>query len=440
MRDTSFLPIDFINRMEQDLGPDFHAFLRSYEEDKISALRLNALKTDELPLAMESMVTGQVPWCSEGYYYDEASRPGLHPYHHAGVYYIQDASAQLPASMLAPEPGDYVLDLCSAPGGKSTQLAAALQGQGLIVSNEPIKSRAKILSENIERMGITNAIVVSEYPHKLSDRFENYFDKIMVDAPCSGEGMFRKNHDACQEWSLESVEACALRQAEILQEAYRMLLPGGRLCYSTCTFAKAEDEEQIASFLQLHPDMELIEERRLWPHQVKGEGHYAALLQKRDDGNLSSQLKACRQEKKIKPIKDNVLKDYRAFEKEALKVRFEDRLLLVEDALYLLPEGCPDIDKLHVLRGGLCLGNFKKNRFEPSQALAQALDKSLAVRYVDFPADSIEIHNYLLGQSIMVDGEDGWTLVTVDGFSLGWGKVSRGQLKNHYPKGLRILK
>ena len=284
MVDNSFLPIDFINRMEQDLGPDFHAFLRSYEESKISALRFNPIKADEAAKEnIKDMLTDKVSWSKNGYYYDdEASRPGIHPYHAAGVYYIQDASAQLPVEMLSPEPGDVCLDLCAAPGGKSTQIAGYLMGEGVLISNEPMKNRAKILSENVERLGIKNCIVTSEYPDKLSKNFHEYFDKIMVDAPCSGEGMFRKNHDACSEWSLESVEMCAERQAEILDRAYEMLIPGGRICYSTCTFARLEDEEAVAAFIERHPDMTLVEERRLWPHEVKGEGHYAALLEKAD--------------------------------------------------------------------------------------------------------------------------------------------------------------
>lgn len=441
MADLSFLPKDFLNRMEQDLGPDFHAFLSSYEENKISALRFNTLKTGAaIPYACKEFLQEEVAWSPNGYYYDEEKRPGLHPYHHAGVYYIQDASAQLPAAMLRPNSGDFVLDLCAAPGGKSTQLAASLQGRGLLISNEPVKSRARILSENIERMGITNAIVVSEYPDKLADSFPLFFDKIMVDAPCSGEGMFRKNHEACNEWSLEAVAECANRQAEILEAAYRMLIPGGRLCYSTCTFAKLEDEEQIKHFMSLHPDMSLIEERRLWPHKDKGEGHYAALLEK-DAGPVSyEEAAAGRSLYKYKKLSRAEIADYYNFAKNTLRQQFNDNLIMVGDTLYSLPLGTPKLDKIHVLRGGLCLGTFKKNRFEPAHALALALKPEEVVRSVDFSADSADIHQYLLGQALNVAVSDGWTLVTVDGYSIGWGKVTRGQLKNHYPKGLRLLK
>ncbi|MDC7277950.1 RsmF rRNA methyltransferase first C-terminal domain-containing protein [Butyrivibrio fibrisolvens] len=438
--DTSFLPIDFVNRMEQDLGPDFHAFLRSYEENKISALRFNPVKADDSAVeAMSSMLTGKVEWSQNGYYYDDDSRPGLHPYHAAGVYYIQDASAQLPVEMLSPVPGDICLDLCAAPGGKSTQIAGYLNGEGILISNEPMKNRAKILSENVERLGIRNCIVTSEYPDKLAETFPEYFDKIMVDAPCSGEGMFRKNHDACAEWSLDSVQMCADRQAEILDRAYEMLIPGGRMCYSTCTFARLEDEEAVAAFISRHPDMTLIEERRLWPHEVKGEGHYAALLEKSD---AQSRREECAEDRAIydlKKINNKILNDYLVFAKDTLEGSLNSNLLLLGDLLYSLPNNCPDFSGLHVLRGGLFLGTLKKNRFEPSHALALALTRDEVKNSYNLSADSQDIQNYLRGQSVMADVSDGWTLISVDGYSVGWGKAVKGQIKNHYPKGLRLL-
>ena len=436
MSDNSFLPIDFINRMEQDLGPNFHAFLRSYDENKISALRINPIKATESTVSdLADMITASVDWSKNGYYYDgEKVRPGIHPYHAAGVYYIQDASAQLPVEMLKPMPGDICLDLCAAPGGKSTQIAGYLKGEGLLISNEPMKNRAKILSENVERLGIRNCIVTSEYPEKLKNQFPECFDKIMVDAPCSGEGMFRKNHEACAEWSLDSVKMCADRQAEILDNAYEMLAGGGSLCYSTCTFARLEDEEAIAAFVGRHPDMEIIEERRLWPHEVKGEGHYACLLKKapgnKNEGKYYN----------IKKPSDKMLVDYFSFLKDTFvePKEWKNNLLVIGDLLYRLPEKCLDFSGLHVLRGGLFLGTLKKNRFEPSHALALALNAKEVKNKADFSKDSEEIKNYLLGQSLRVEGvEDGWTLVNVDGYSIGWGKTVKGQIKNHYPKGLR---
>jgi len=440
MGDNSFLPIDFVNRMEQDLGPDFHAFLRSYDENKISALRINHIKSDDNTLdLLKEMIGDQVPWSSLGYYYDESSRPGIHPYHAAGLYYIQDASAQLPVEMLKPVQGDFCLDLCAAPGGKSTQIAAYLNGTGLLISNEPIKNRAKILSENIERLGIKNCIVTSEYPDKLAGHFSEYFDKIMVDAPCSGEGMFRKNHDACAEWSLDAVAMCAQRQADILDRAYEMLIPGGRLCYSTCTFARLEDEEEVLAFVERHPDMKVIEEKRLWPHLVKGEGHYACLLEKADSNNMGQNLRENRTSYDIKPLSDKILKEYLTFLKDTMVApeEFRQNLFLLNDLLYMLPDACPDFSKLHVLRGGLFLGTIKKNRFEPSHALALALKTEQVKHSFNLNAYSDMIVKYLNGQSIIGEVSDGWTLITVDGYSIGWGKAVKGQIKNHYPKGLR---
>ena len=440
MSDTSFLPIDFVNRMEQDLGPDFHAFLRSYEENKISALRFNPIKADEAAIDNTSdMLAGKVQWSPYGYYYDENFRPGIHPYHGAGVYYIQDASAQLPVELLSPEPGDMCLDLCAAPGGKSTQIAGHLMGEGVLISNEPMKNRAKILSENVERLGIRNCIVTSEYPDKLSEKFPDYFDKIMVDAPCSGEGMFRKNHDACSEWSLESVDMCAARQADILDRAYEMLIPGGRICYSTCTFARLEDEDTVESFIQRHPDMRLIEERRLWPHKVKGEGHYAALIEKVDKDNRADECKRARATYQLKKIGDKQLVDYHSFIKNTMTKpdEWKDNLLLINDLLYKLPDDCPDFQGIHVLRGGLFLGTLKKNRFEPSHALALALSETQVNLSKRLARAGQEVKDYLLGNSLRCDISDGWTLITVDGYSIGWGKAVNGQIKNHYPKGLR---
>ena len=441
MGDYSFLPTDFVNRMEQDLGPDFHAFLSSYDENKISALRFNPIKADEQAIHnCEIFLKDKVNWSENGYYYDdEAYRPGIHPYHMAGIYYIQDASAQLPVEMLSPNPGDVCLDLCASPGGKTTQIAGYLNGEGVLISNEPVKNRAKILSENVERLGIRNCIVTSEFPDKLAEKYHEYFDKIMVDAPCSGEGMFRKNHDACTEWSLESVEMCAIRQAEILDSAYDMLIPGGRICYSTCTFSRLEDEIAVEKFIARHPDMHLIEERRIWPHKQKGEGHYAALLEKSDTDDRAVECKNMRQTYNLKKISDKMLKDYLDFLKTAISNPndFKSNLLLIGDLLYQLPKDAPDFSGLHVLRGGLFLGTLKKNRFEPSHALALALKSADVNTFYDIKSDSEDIKKYLSGQSLQAETKDGWTLITVDGYSIGWGKAVNNQIKNHYPKGLR---
>ena len=328
--EEEMLPEEFCSRMRKMLGEEYPAFLESYEGKRYQALRLNPLKGNpEGFFARTGLELEQVPWCREGFYYGDgtdaiARQPGKHPYHEAGVYYIQEPSAMAPVEYLDARPGMRILDLCAAPGGKSTQIAGKMQGQGILVSNEIHPARAGILSENMERMGVRNGIVTNETPGRLAEHFPEYFDRILVDAPCSGEGMFRKNDGAAEEWSLQNVRMCAERQDEILEEAYRMLAPGGRLVYSTCTFAPEEDEGSVAGFLMRHSDIhvvlaepfpgmeagraewldenfsdehaEQISERvseqlagqigrtiRLWPHHLKGEGHFAAVLEKKGE-------------------------------------------------------------------------------------------------------------------------------------------------------------
>jgi NOL1/NOP2/fmu family ribosome biogenesis protein/precorrin-6B methylase 2 len=324
------------------------------------------------------------------------------------------------------EPGERILDLCAAPGGKSTQIACSMQGEGLIVCNEIHPARAKILSENIERMGVCNALVTNETPQKLSDNFREYFDRILVDAPCSGEGMFRKNEDACDEWSPENVENCAARQAEILDCAAEMLKPGGRLVYSTCTFAPAWTD---------HPAEGLEHTIRLWPHHLKGEGHYLAVLQKA--GVLSRTYQGYCRNGVEKGISEKECKEFFAFAEENLVKNITGSFLKFGDQLYRMPEGMPSIRNLKVLRPGLHLGTLKKNRFEPSHALALALRPDQVKHVCNLESDDPQVKAYLNGQTLNMDGEKGWYLVTVDGYSIGWGKLAGGILKNHYPKGLR---
>jgi NOL1/NOP2/sun family putative RNA methylase len=322
------LPIDFVNRMKTMLGVQYDSFIESYSKESYKSLRINPLKGDLCKLINSTnWDLNSIPWCANGYYYDPATQPGKHPLHEAGAYYIQEASAMLPAVLLNVKPGDKVLDLCAAPGGKSTQIALAMNNQGLLVSNEIIPNRAKILSENIERMGIRNAIVTNADSETLANKFPVFFNKIMVDAPCSGEGMFRKNPEACNEWSLENVNICANRQLEILENAAKMLAPGGRMVYSTCTFSPEENEGTIYRFLKNHPEFSLVDSEinidgfdnghfeylkdadltfkseiekciRLWPHKIDGEGHFAAMLEKKSDNENNHKIKA---EKGINP-------------------------------------------------------------------------------------------------------------------------------------------
>lgn len=522
------LPELFLERMKNLLGEEYDAFLVSLEEEKYQALRVNPLKkhesgkwADEMSWQSDRQKKGvnmmvsedaqenvaqkfnlrPVPWAVNGYYYDKAAHPGKHPYHEAGVYYIQEPSAMAPVTLLDVQPGQRVLDLCAAPGGKSTQIAGALQGEGLLVCNEIHPARAKILSENIERMGVRNACVTNETPQKLSEIFVEYFDSILVDAPCSGEGMFRKNEEATLEWSPENVQLCADRQDEILDCAARMLRPGGKLVYSTCTFAPAENEGSISRFVERHPEFRILpadgvkemmnvsacdgrpewapapaekieDTLRLWPHQIKGEGHYAALLQKAGKLNLEapySVLAAGGLEKGIS-VKD--LGEFPEFVKDNLNVAFPldgadipdqgrkgkgdkkkvdtkksdvaaekrslpGKYLKFGDNIYFAPEDMPALKGMKVLRPGLHLGTLKKNRFEPSHALALALAPEDAVHVWNLSSESQEAAAYLNGQTFQAEGPKGWYLICVDGFSLGWGKLAGGIMKNHYPKGLR---
>lgn len=498
--DADIFPEAFLERMKKLLGAEYDEFIIAMDQDRHQALRLNRLKLnmdgrsaaevfaveDNSRAESQSDDTqlfthlSKVLWAEDGYYYPSSSQPGKHPYHEAGLYYIQEPSAMAPAELLEVQPGERVFDLCAAPGGKSTQIAAKLGGKGLLICNEIHPARAKILSENIERMGICNALVTNETPNHLAELFPGYFDKILVDAPCSGEGMFRKNQTACEEWSPENVELCAQRQDEILDNAADMLRPGGRLVYSTCTFAPAENEGSIGRFLERHNDFtilpidksafghvpcdgvpewanglpELQNTLRLWPHRINGEGHFAALLQKA--GSLPESCESCETRPVsgiMRGIPEKDLGEFIPFCQENLllsgdtlsrqlgnAVGTENETVFIKFGknLYLAPAQLPNLKGLKVLRPGLHMGEMKKNRFEPSHALALALSPKAASRTWNLRSDSGQASAYLNGQTFAAEGDKGWYLICVDGFGLGWGKLAGGVMKNHYPKGLRI--
>lgn len=459
-RKEIMLPQEFKERMEKMLGEEYPYFLESYDQEKYQSLRLNPLKTEpETFLCNAPFELKKVPWAEFGYYYGADVQPGKHPYHDAGVYYIQEPSAMAPAEYIEAQPGEKILDLCAAPGGKSTQIAGQMKGEGILICNEIHPARAKILSENVERMGIRNAIVTNETPQKLADTFVEYFDRIMVDAPCSGEGMFRKNEAACEEWSLENVELCATRQAEILDCAASMLKPGGRIVYSTCTFAPEENEGSISRFIEAHPEFSIVKVKkgegmsagnpawtnqpaehiedtiRLFPHKIHGEGHYVAVLQKAGEEN--QQYEGYVRGGEEKGLKEKECKEYLEFRKETLKADLTGIYVKFGDQLYLAPEHTPVLKGLKVLRPGLHLGTIKKNRFEPSHALALALSKDEAQHVFALFSTEREVFAYLNGQTLNGEGEKGWYLMTVDGYSIGWGKLAGAVMKNHYPKGLR---
>lgn len=453
------LPAAYTTMIGEMLGQEADAFLQSFTAPRTQGLRFNSLKkhSDSGQYAFRNTISlfdlKPIPWCQEGYYYEEPVRPGRHPYHSAGLYYIQEPSAMSAAELLAPVPGETVLDLAAAPGGKTTHIASLMQGNGLLVSNEIHPERAKILAENVERLGIAHALVTSATPGELAIRFPEAFDRIMLDAPCSGEGMFRKDADAINEWSQEHVIMCSSRQWDILQDAYSMLKPGGHLAYSTCTFNRKENEEIVDRILNSYPDMELITQKRFWPHLEKGEGHFIALLHKQipaENGQGQSKRTKTTRGKKG-PRSNSTVKDaFQQFQEwaatEAPGFACSGVPLLFGDSLYLLPEAFNDrmhvglLDGLRVPRAGLHLGHLKKNRIEPAHALARAMQSGQAARCLNLTHEGPEVQAWLRGESLPVSPDlHGWTLVTVDGLPLSWGKASSGQLKNHLPKGLRLM-
>lgn len=480
------LPEAFTNRMKKMLGNEYEEFEKCFEDDKsrFQSLRINTLKkqnnadhgtsfNDKAGFDLKP-----VSWCENGYYYGSEDAPGKHPLHEAGVYYIQEASAMAPVTYLDVKPGDHVLDLCASPGGKSTQIASYLQGEGYLVANEINPQRAKILSLNIERLGIKNALVTNEDSGKLAKVFNEYFDKILVDAPCSGEGMFRKTDVAVSEWSIENTYMCADRQAEILDNAASMLAPGGRLVYSTCTFAPVENEGTVSAFLSRHPEFDLIDVEkkdgmtggvrrfiegelsveingekvepcegldrciRLWPHKLQGEGHFLAVFGKKGDENLNRYSFV--PGGGVKEAKGKNLAPWEEFAKDTLtkecieSLTKSGTLFMFGEQLYLAPKEMASTNGLKVLRPGLHLGSMKKDRFEPSHALALYLNSDMVLRTYDLPSDGNDVKAYLNGQTFRCDGEKGWYLITCDGYSIGWAKYAGGAMKNHYPKGLRI--
>lgn len=457
------LPIEFEKKMKAFLGNEWDDFLYSYDNNRFQALRFNTLKVQSPEERMRILKTlkissdKKVSWANEAYYFDENVRPGKHPYHEMGLYYIQEPSAMSAAALLAPKPGMRVLDLCAAPGGKSTQLATYLGDSGLLVSNEINTQRSRILSQNIERMGIKNAIVTNEDSFVLASHFPGFFNAIQVDAPCSGEGMFRKLPEAIEQWSMENVAICAARQKEILDNAAVMLKPGGVIVYSTCTFSREENEDVIEYFLERHTDFTLEEMERFWPHKVDGEGHFVAKLVSR--GSINEFVEADGKTKKNKNSKNRKNETKTALTKENMKLLSEfldetisddmaaliknSRLVMFGEQLYRLPDMEVDIKGLKVQRAGLHIGEFKKQRFEPSHSLALALKLSEAKNVVKLTCDNPQTIGFFNGQSVMLSDEQaaeckkGWALVCVDGYPAGWGKVNGTQVKNHYPKGLR---
>jgi len=422
------LPKAFKERMKIDLKSEYDSFLKSYDREPTIALRVNTLKLSVEDFQKTVDFCGKnVEWCPTGFYYD--GKKGNHPSSIAGLFYSQEPSAQISAELADVQKGDKVLDLCAAPGGKSTQLAAKLMGEGILISNEVIGNRAKILCENIERMGIKNAVVTNMYPEKMEKLFPEFFDKIVVDAPCSGEGMFRKDDAAIREWSIEHTHSCASRQLSILDSAYKMLSPGGKLVYSTCTFSKVENEEVAEKFAEKYPDITLLEMHRLMPHRIEGEGHFSALFEKsgeKKEEKLSSPTLA----------KKEMTDAFRSFEKENLNTKLDGNFVSFGEFLYLLPKEMISLDKIKCVRPGLQLGEVRKGRFIPSHHLCMALEKDDFKRTISLSDDEISL--YIKGEAIANSGEKGFgAMLYKEKYPIGWYKLSDNLAKNHYPKHLR---
>ena len=432
MMEQNTFPAGWIEQLRPLLGDRLPDFLRSYDQPPVRGIRMRP----GLPPPPDAQ--GPIPWADNAYYLPLSSDAGAVPAHDAGAYYLQEPSARAAAAALRPAPGDRVLDLCAAPGGKSTQLAAMMGGRGLLICNEPVPARAQILSRNIERMGVTNAVVISAYPEDLSPRWPGFFHKILVDAPCSGEGMFRRHPETRQEWSAASPAGCAQRQGQILRCAARMLAPGGTLVYSTCTFNPTENEGVVQAFLYEHPDFSLtpialpgLPENdgmlHLWPHEIQGEGHFVAQLQRRDDAAPP----------KLSPY--HLPRPGKAEETQAADFLREHLIdpprpnALFAGRLAQAPEDLPPLDKIRVLRLGLQLGEMKGKVFIPDHAVAMAWPSRRTL-----PVTADQARAYQQGEVLAVqDALRGFYVPTLDGLALGWGKASGGQLKNHYPKGLR---
>ena len=412
------LPQRFLDDMKELLMDEYDDFIKSYDEPKTTGLRINTLKINKEELLNLNLYNlTPIPWADEGFYYDEeVDRPGKSPLHESGAYYLQEPSAMSVVPHLDIKEGDKVLDMCAAPGGKSTYILSKLNDTGLLVSNEINSTRIRALGENLERFGARNCIITNTDSNNLRKVFTGYFDKIVIDAPCSGQGMFRKDEVAIEDWSYAKVLECQSIQKDIIRDGYDMLKNGGVLVYSTCTFAKEENEDVINEFISEYENAKLIEMQRIWPHKVSGEGHFVAKIQKLENEDCN-----------VKYIKiknnDKEVKDYREFEKKFLNISMESRFDIRGENLYLLPEEHPDTKKLKVLRYGLHLGMLKKNRFEPSHALSHYLKMEDVKNVENFSIQDNKILDYLRGNTIETGKSRGWVLVCVEGIGLGWERI-----------------
>jgi len=448
------LPQEYIERMKYLLGDEYQLYEKALEQEPVKAFRVNTKKISvENFLKTDIFSDGQIPYCENGFYL-KYEKIGNHPFHHAGMIYVQEPAAMAPAECIDINPEWKILDMCAAPGGKSTQLKNKLGENGILVSNEIIPSRCKILTGNIERLGLENTVTTCMDTSRLSALFPKTFDLIMVDAPCSGEGMFRKDENAINEWSIENVKKCALRQAEILENSVKMLKNGGYIIYATCTFSLEENEMTVDAFLKKHPDFEItpVKEsvikstcngikfdgcecenihfaRRFYPHKAKGEGQFMAVLHHKDEiyNNVYTSNKNEKRNKIVTDFLDSVLTEYNP-----------DYVTEYNgNPVYFSPDF--KVDKGVAFAFGVKIGEIKKNYIQPHHQFFMTLGKNFK-RKIELPADSEEINKYLHGEEIETDCENGWAVVSVNGCTLGGVKVVNGTAKNHYPKGLRTLR
>lgn len=433
----------FDARMKSLLKDEYDDFKKALLEKPVKGLYLNRNKKN-VERVLDKNYVEHHPIVENGYLYDENYHPGRSAYFLAGLYYIQEPSAMLVADALPIEPDDFVLDMCGAPGGKSCEIASRLTGEGVLIANDIEASRARILSENIERFGLDNTIVTNVDPMRFTKQFQEAFDKIVLDAPCSGEGMFRKLEQAIDTWSEEKVLECAHIQKNLLKGSYDMLKQGGMVIYSTCTYSYEENEAMVHYAVDelgfellplnksngLCPGVDLDEVVRCYPHHYRGEGHFIALLRK--PGNSPR--------KQVRTIKPSVnladLKVLKAFYQENLNKKVPSYIIENNGHLYAVKKNFPELKGIRVLRNGLYLGEVRKNRFIPSYSLALTLTKVDVKKSYDYPSESEEIKKYIHGETLEGTGKKGFGVIFVDGYPLSFYKESN-QVKNLFPKGLR---
>lgn len=452
------LPDIFLKDMKSLLEKEFDDFLNTYDAPKYSGLRTNTLKitpthlNNLLSQTIDNINLESIPWCSSGFYFDSEVRPAKSPYYNAGLFYIQEPSAMSAVEYLDVQKNMRILDLCSAPGGKTTQIAAKLEGSGIIVSNDISTQRTKAVLKNIEMLGIDNALILNDSPEKLSKVFVSYFDRILLDVPCSGEGMFRKDPDLIKTYA-ESRDANPNMQKNILHEAAKMLKPNGLLLYSTCTFNLEENENQIINFLKENEDFipvqlpsehgfvngfGLKESNRLFPHKLKGEGHFLCLLQKKayDNDNHPS-IKNNNSTKYIN--RDKLPKEFLEFEKKELNFRLDGQFTIENNRIYKELEIEINLKNIKIVRNGLYIGEIKGKSFIPSPAFIMSLKKDDFKHTLSYNSNDENLIKYLKCETIFVQHSDGFIIVCLDEYPLGYGKIQNGTLKNYYNKNWRIL-